>query len=128
MPLPSGTPFHGQFIGDASSVQTFTLYNAGGVSALTVNATDTVVIDSIELALSGVAAVITLIDDHNGSGTLGAGELIAQFGLQGSAGGQIFIAFPTINHVCKVGTTPKVLCGTGGITVYCTIRGNIIRG
>jgi hypothetical protein len=117
-----GTEFHGEFSSaDASALNEansrITLYPAATVSALTLGATDQVVITSIQLTSAG-AVTVTLYDGADA--TVDAGEAIALAGL--AANGFLNLSSDRVPHYCQAGTYPKVKAsGAGAIKV-------IIRG
>ena len=72
--MERGTVIHGEFVGDASTITSLLLYEAGSTTALTLASTQTVVITDV-CAYCGTADKTLTISD----GTIGAGKRIFKF-------------------------------------------------
>ena len=106
-------PFHGEFgSADASALSEansrILLYGAGSTTAITLAATNQVVITYYTI-LAGAALTVTLYDGADA--TVGAGEVVAR-GNYGANGGERALIGP--GHHCQPGTWPKVKVSAAG--------------
>ena len=120
-----GVPFHGEFSStDASGLSEpnarFTLYGAGSVSAITLSANDYVHITSVVI-VTGATISTQVYDGANN--TVDAGEQVVKASTVANAP---FYSAGPVQHVCQVGTYPKVKTSGAGQVDVC-IRGTIQR-
>lgn len=119
-------PFHGEFSSADASALTepngrFTLYGAGGTSALTLDASDQVRITDITVSSAGTNLTLTVYDGANNAA--GGGEVIWKGVVPTNTVQNKTLATP---HFCQKGTYPKVITsGAGQVDV--TIHGTIVR-
>ncbi len=125
--VPRGCRFHGEFSSaDASALSEansrFSLYAELGVTALTLDANDVVVITDVIINFTGVTARNVQIYD-GANNVVGAGELIAQATAAQNEDNHIRLA---TGHPCQKGTYPKVITsGAGQVDVQ--VKGYIYR-
>lgn len=116
-----GQQIHGEFASaDASALSEansrITLYPAGSTSAITLGATDQVIVTDI-IAVVSVALTVTLYDGTDN--TVDAGEQILKGAFAANSG---VGAESVVGHTCQAGTWPKVKTSGAG-QIYVTIRG-----
>jgi len=123
-----GVPFHGEFSSaDASALNEansrFSLYGANfvtGGSAITLAATDIVVVLDVVIAAGAAGLAVWIYDGANNA--VDAGEQIAKAFLLANT--TVYPDF-TLGHYCAAGTWPKVkTSGAGQVDV--TINGTIV--
>lgn len=121
-----GREFHGEFSSaDASALSEansrFTLYDTGK-NAITLAATERVVITDLFLSVGATAQVVQAYDGADNS--VGNGERIAQVNLPVNGS---FTSNNTQPHFCALGTYPKIKTGAAG-QVDGHIKGVIAKG
>ena len=126
MAVAIGSPIHGEFASADASALTepnsrILLYGGGRTTAITLAATDQVIVTSIVVNLGATARTVTIYDGADN--VADAGEVLS-------------LTFPPVNgtvvipliepHFCQVGTWPKVITsGAGQVNVI--IHGTIYR-
>jgi hypothetical protein len=122
---PPGLLFHGEVSSaDATTAVSATLYGTGSATAITVGATDQVVITDVVVS-SGQALNYTTTVFDGADGSVGAGEVILAFSSK-TAGTSTLACSSLTPHVCPPGQTPRVIStGTGQVDVV--LRGYIVR-
>lgn len=121
--IPAGTPFHGEFssanaAGLDETNSRFTLYGPSSTSAITLGASDQVIITDL-IVQSGAALTVTVYDGANN--VVAAGERIALGQFAANTNMPAGLSTP---HFCQAGTYPKVLTSGAG-QIDCLIRGRI---
>lgn len=122
----TGAVCHGEFSSADASALTeanarILLYGAGSTTAVTLAATDHVIITDLKILCGATGLTVTVYDGANN--TAGAGEVIAKGTYAANGGEANNYSAP---HVCQAGTWPKVLTsGAGQVDV--SIKGYIYR-
>jgi hypothetical protein len=128
---PQGVPFHGEFSSAdahapaneaAARMSLYGVIGPGGTySALTLGASDQVIIDSIQIIVGATGQTVTVFDgtadSASGGNVIAKGTLVANGSL----------AYPLQTpHYCEPGTYPKVLTSVAGqidVIIHGTIYG-----
>ena len=123
---PLGTAIHGDFSSADASALTETaarilLYGPDSTVAITLAATDWVVVSDLTISVGATAQTVTIYDGANNAAA--AGEIIAVVTLLAGTSITISLASP---HYCKIGTWPKVDTGAAG-QVDVSLHGFITR-
>jgi hypothetical protein len=123
---PLGTPIHGDFSSADASALTETaarilLYGPDSTVAITLAATDWVVVSDISIAVGATALTVTVYDGVNNAAA--AGEIILRATVPAGITHTIQLATP---HYCKIGTWPKVITSAAG-QVDVTLHGTLTR-
>lgn len=114
MKTPLGIPIHGDFSSaDASALAEtaarILLYGSDSTTAITVTATEWVIVSDLTIAVGATALTVTIYDGVNNAAA--AGEIITKVTI--SAGTSHTVSF-NVPHYCKAGTWPKVLTSAAG--------------
>jgi hypothetical protein len=126
MKIPLGIPVHGDFSSADASALTETaarilLYGPDSTVAITLAATDWVIVSDLTIAVGATALTVTIYDGVNNAAA--AGEIIART-IQGAAS-TVTISL-NVPHYCKLGTWPKVFTSAAG-QVDVALHGTIDR-
>lgn len=120
------TPFHGEFASADASALTeangrILLYGPGSTTAITLAATEQVIITSAAVSVGAAALEVRIYDGANNADAAGEVVLRVNLPINGSVAHTI-----TPGHVCQVGSWPKVITsGAGAVDVV--IHGYITR-